>query len=70
MRTWKIDETWDLSRDEFADAISKGLGRAFLYMQDRGLDRVKDLVLNACLHDLSYDPQSEANRAKWLFTLD
>jgi hypothetical protein len=56
-----------LSRDEFADAISKGLGRAFLYVQNQGLDRVKDLVLNACLHNVSYDPQCEKNRAKWLF---
>jgi hypothetical protein len=58
-----------LSRDEFADAIAKGLGRAFLYAKNQGLDRVKDLVLNACLNDLSYDPQCSESRSKWLFTM-
>jgi hypothetical protein len=69
MTTLKIDESWDLTRDEFADAIAKGLGRAFLYVRDRGLDRVKDLVLNACLHHVGYDPQCEGSRAKWLFLM-
>jgi hypothetical protein len=65
----KIDEMPDLSRAEFADAIAKGLGRAFLYVKYQGLDLVKDLVLNACLHDLSYDPQCSESRAKWLFAM-
>lgn len=69
MNTLKIDETWDLSRDEFADAIAKGLGRAFLYVQNHGLDRVKDLVLTACLDDLSYDRQCDTSRAEWLFAM-
>ena len=46
----KIDEMPDLSRAEFADAIAKGLGRGFLHIKYQGLDLVKDLVLNACLH--------------------
>jgi hypothetical protein len=58
-----------LSRDEFSDAIEKGLGRAFIYVKNHGLDRVKDLVLNACLHDLSYDPQCNESRSKWLFSM-
>jgi hypothetical protein len=33
----KIDDRdWDLSRSEFADAIAKGLGRAFLYVKNHG----------------------------------
>jgi hypothetical protein len=44
-----------LSRDEFLDAISKELGRAFIYVKNHGLDLVKDLVLNACSNNLSYD---------------
>jgi hypothetical protein len=59
----KIDRQWDLSRAEFADAIAKGLGRTFLYVKNYGLDNVKDLVLAACLDDLSYDPQIETSRA-------
>jgi hypothetical protein len=58
-----------LSRDEFGDALAKGLGRALLYVKTYGLDRVKDLVLHACLHDLSYDAQIEGSRAKWLFAM-
>jgi hypothetical protein len=58
-----------ISRDEFRDALVKGLGRALLYVKTYGLDRVKDLVLYACLHDLSYDVQIEGSRAKWLFAM-
>ena len=63
------DRDWNLSRADFADAIAKGLGRALLYVQRYGLDRVKDLVLNACLHDLSYDIQCSNSRSKWLFAM-
>jgi hypothetical protein len=59
----------DLSRTEFTDAISKGLGRALIHVKAHGLDLVKDLVLNACLHNLSYDPQIEHSRAKWLLAM-
>jgi hypothetical protein len=70
MSTLQIDDRdWNLSRAEFADAIAKGLGRALLYVQNYGLDRVKDLVLNACLHDLSYDIQCSNSRSKWLFAM-
>jgi hypothetical protein len=67
MSMCKIDDKSDLSRSEFADAIAKGLGRAFLYIKNHGLDRVHDLLLNACLHDLSYDTQYSESRSKWLF---
>jgi hypothetical protein len=64
-----IDRQRNLSQAEFADAIAKGLGRAYLYVRDYGLDDVKDLVLAACLQDLAYDPQCEKSRAKWLFSM-
>ncbi len=63
------DKLEGLSRDEFEDALVKGLGRALLYVKSYGLDRVKDLVLYACLHDVSYDAQIEGSRAKWLFAM-
>jgi hypothetical protein len=71
MRSWgKFEEELEgLSRDEFEDALAKGLGRALLYVKSYGLDRVKDLVLYACLHDFSYDAQIEGSRAKWLFAM-
>ncbi len=63
------EELEGISRDEFRDALAKGLGRALLYVKTYGLDRVKDLVLYACLHDVSYDAQIEGSRAKWLFAM-
>jgi hypothetical protein len=63
------EELEGLSGDEFRDALAKGLGRALLYVKTYGLDRVKDLVLYACLHAVSYDAQIEGSRAKWLFAM-
>ena len=51
-----------LTRDEFASALQKGLGRAFLHVKHYGLDDFADLVLKACLHDQAYDPK--LNRVK------
>ena len=65
----RSDQIKELNREEFANSIAKGLGRALLHINYYGLDQVKDLVLNACLHDLSYDPQSEDSRAEWLFSM-
>ncbi len=64
-----VEELEQLSRDEFADAIAKGLGRALLYVKNYGLDRVKDLVLNACLQNLIFDAQLEGTRTQWLFAM-
>lgn len=58
-----------LNRNEFADALQKGLGRAYLHAIRYGIDEVADLVLKACLHDQAYDPQSESSKAKWLFEM-
>jgi hypothetical protein len=71
MMSWgKFEEELEgLSRDEFGDALAKGLGRALSHVKTYGLDRVKDLVLYACLHDVSYDAQIEGSRAKWLFAM-
>jgi hypothetical protein len=43
-----------------------GQGRAPLHVQKYGIGDVADLVLETSLHDLSYDPQCEDSRAKWL----
>lgn len=56
-----------LNREGFAEALKKGLGRALLHVKHHGLKNIEDLVLNACLHDQTYDPQCESNRAEWLF---
>jgi hypothetical protein len=58
-----------LDRQEFAVSLQKGLGSALLYTKCYGLTGVDDLVLNACLHDQSWDPQVEGSKAKWLFSM-
>jgi len=59
----------NIDRNAFAVALKKGLGRAKLHIIHHGLDNVSDIVLDACLHDLSYDPQCESSRAQWLFAM-
>ncbi len=55
----------------FYDILQKGLGRAFKYIkQDEGdRDRIRADLLNACLHNLAYDPQCEPGRSEYLFEL-
>lgn len=58
-----------LDREEFADALRKGLGRALIHVKHYGLDGVEDLVVEACTHNQVYDPQCEPSRAVWLFDM-
>ncbi|MCA9984793.1 MAG: hypothetical protein KDE59_10885 [Anaerolineales bacterium] len=58
-----------LNREEFAWVLSQGLGRAQLHVAHHGLDGVADLVLDACRHNQSYDPQAESSRADWLWPM-
>lgn len=55
-----------LSKDEFADALRKGKGRAVQHVRAHGDAGVDDLLLAACLHCQSHDPQSEGYRSAWL----
>jgi hypothetical protein len=58
-----------LNRKEFATALQKGLGRTMLHVNSYGLKGVDDLVLKACLHDQSWDPQCEYSKSNWLFSM-
>jgi hypothetical protein len=58
-----------LSRREFANALQKGLGRAYVHAVRYGIDEVSYLVLKACLRDQASDPQSEHSKAKYLFAM-
>lgn len=57
------------SRRQFEYALHAGHGSVQLYVQQHGLDKVADLVLNACLQNHSYDCQCEEEREKWLADL-
>lgn len=46
-----------------------GHGSAALYVKQQGIEGVEDIILDACLHDRSYDQQCEESRAKWLVDL-
>ena len=60
---------YKLTREQFADAFSKGLGRAMMHVKRYGLDGIADILLDACIHNKVYDTQCEENRAKWLFEM-
>ena len=58
------------SNHNLFDILQKGLGRAFKYIEAHGdRDKISTDLLNACLHDLAYDPQCEPSRANYLFEL-
>jgi len=58
-----------LSKEEFADALHKGKGLAFMYVHDNGDEGIHDEILRACLHELGYDPQSEGDRGRWMYKI-
>ncbi|OEO27954.1 hypothetical protein VW23_007050 [Devosia insulae DS-56] len=58
-----------LSRDEFVDALRKGMGRAVQHIRAHGDAGVEDLLLEAATRSLGYDPQCEGSRGDWLMTM-
>lgn len=60
---------YKLTREQFADAVSKGLGRAMIHVKRHGLDDIADILLDACIHNKVYDVQCEDSRARWLFEM-
>lgn len=56
-----------LSTNEFNTALRHGHGRAYMYVQQVGLNNVADAVLEACLKNQAYDRQCESSRALWLY---
>ena len=58
-----------MNRKDFESVLKKGLGRAKLQIMNNGLNDYADIVLNACLHEQTYDPQCESSRADWLLEM-
>lgn len=58
-----------LNRHEFAIALKKGQGRALLHAMQHGIEGLDDLILDACIHNQSYDAQIESSRASWLLQM-
>lgn len=60
---------YKLTREQFADAVSKGLGRAMIHVKQHGLDDIADILLDACVHNKIYDAQCEDRRTDWLYAM-
>jgi hypothetical protein len=68
-RNRPVPDQAPLSKDEFKNALKKGLGRALIHVRQHGLTNVSDLVLEACLHNWVLDQQSESRRTYWLWEM-
>lgn len=58
-----------LSREEFKEALIKGHGRAVMHVKQYGLDGVDDILLNACLHNITFSTQETSSRSSWLLDM-
>ena len=56
-----------LTREEFQDALKKGLGRAVRHVRSSPSEVVREDFLDACVHCKAYDTQCEGFRTDWLF---
>lgn len=58
-----------LTPAQFDSALHKGHGRALLHVRTFGLADFENAVVDACLHDRAYDPQSDGDRTPWLMEI-
>jgi hypothetical protein len=58
-----------LNKSAFISALHKGQGRALMHTRATGLGGIEDAIIDACLHDRSYDPQVDGDRSAWLVDL-
>ena len=55
--------------DEFARSLRSGRGNAVLYLQMHDAAPYRDVILNACLHCVAFDPQANGDRADYLYEI-
>lgn len=58
-----------LSKEAFASALRAGHGRAIQHIEDHGPSGLEEIIIEACVTSLSYDPQLEVERTPWLFSI-
>jgi hypothetical protein len=58
-----------MTNEEFQEAMRSGLGRAIMYVHDNNVQSFRDMILDACLHCYSVEPQSEGTRAGYMLEL-
>ncbi|MDD1017318.1 hypothetical protein [Pseudomonas rubra] len=61
--------TLPITRSAFAAALRTGHGRVAQQIEQQGCSGFEDLIIEACLTCLAHDPQVEAERAPWLFSI-
>ena len=52
---------------DFIKMLEIGLGRAVIYAQQHDMSQYRDVILDACLHCQSANPQMEGVRAAYMF---
>ena len=57
-----------LTKPEFIDALHKGKGRALMHIREFGDEGLRDVLLDACLHNIGYDKQLE-DRGSWMIEM-
>src|SRR5262245_40121633 len=55
--------------EQFTDALHKGLGRALQDTLATGALSDERAVIEACVHNQSYDPQVEGTRTAWMLEI-
>lgn len=58
-----------MDTEQFATYLFRGLGRAYLHLQQHDTAPYHAALLHACLYNPVYDRQSEGSRADYLFGL-
>ena len=58
-----------LDREQFRAASKKGHGRALMHVSRYGASGVEDVIVDACVHDKTFDPQCEWGRAEWMLRI-
>lgn len=58
-----------LTKNEFAIALKRGHGRAYMHVGKHGLTGISSTILGACLKDPNYDSQCESSKSEWLFSM-
>jgi len=56
-------------KSEFQEAMHLGLGRAILYARDNDVQPFRDVILDACIHSRSYDPDCEGTHSDFIYDL-
>lgn len=60
---------YPLALSAFASALRTGHGRAIQHVKSYGSTGLVATIVDACVSSLVYDPQCEAARAPWLYSL-